>query len=160
MLSWKLSFTDEESPAGDNLISLFIEVEFEKKRMRDILNIDGLFAAIKSEGYKPLFTCSCGVFSCGGYYVFVTHLADGATLKNAYKPVNEPREQNLIEQFEYELSWKDFYFIASEVYERLCDLKSQYPKREICAGTFGPDLSNRLSEYGELLKQLRSRYEE
>lgn len=160
MYSWKLSFKDEESPAGDNLISLFIEVEFEEKIMQDILNVDGLFEAIKCEGFQPLFTCLCGDFSCGGYYVHVTHFADGAILQNAYKAIGEPREDDMIQQFEYELTWEDFYLIASEVYGRLCDLKNIYPNCEICVGTFGPDLSNRLSEYEELLKQLRSRYAE
>ena len=160
MNNWKLTFDHEESPAAEKLISIFIEVEFEKNKMKDILNIDGLFSAVQKQGFQPLFTCSCGTFGCGGYYINVSHSDNEIVFRNIYKPVEEPNEAYLIEAFECALSWEDLYFIVSEVYEKLVWISGQYQNYDVCSGTYGPGLMNRLSSYGELVREVRSRYED
>jgi hypothetical protein len=160
MFNWKLNFKHEESVASSELVSLFIEAEFEKSKMQEILNIDGVFSAIGKQGLIPLFTCSCGSFSCGGYYVKVSHLDEGISLRGRYKPVDNPAETDIIESFEYELSWEDLYIIASEVYDKLIKLKELYPGYDVCSGTFGEGVLNKINSYGLLLKELRSKYDD
>jgi hypothetical protein len=128
--------------------------------MKDILDVDALFSTIESEGYIPLFTCSCGSFGCGGYYINISHTTDGLLLRNKYKPVNNPTEGDLIDTFENDLSWEDLYFIASEVYEYMCDLVKKYPGYSLCTGAYGENLVQRLNHYEELLGILRGRYDE
>jgi hypothetical protein len=160
MDNWRLHFEHEESVAANDLISLGITVEFEGQKMKDILDIDGLFMMIESEGFIPLFTCSCGSFGCGGYYINVSHNIDGLILNNKYKPVNNPTENDLFEIFQNDLSWEDLYFIASEVYEYISDLVEKHPGYGVCSGTYGENLISKLIQYEELLDILRSRYDE
>lgn len=157
MAEWKLSFNYEESPADSKLISLFTEVEFEDVKMKGILDCDVLFLAIQESGLLPLFTCSCGTFFCGGYYVEVLHINDGLILRNTYKPVQNPTDSDILEVFEYELSWEDLYIIASEVYYKLIEIKDNYPGCEICFGTFGEGILNKIDGYGVLLNELRNK---
>lgn len=158
MHSWKLSFNYEESVAASELISLFIEVEIKEVKMEDILDVDVLFLAIQEQGYLPLFTCSCGNFSCGGYYVKVSHLDGGICFSNRYKPVDNPSEVDLIEPFECELPWKELYFVASEIYDKLIEISKSYPGYEIGCGAFGEDVVNKIERYEVLLKELQSRF--
>ncbi|WP_312522686.1 hypothetical protein [Anaerospora sp.] len=158
MSTWKLNFDSEESVASSTLISLFIEVEIKDVKMEDILDVDVLFLAIQEQGYLPLFTCSCGNFSCGGYYVKVSHLDGGICFSDRYKPVDNPSEADLIEPFECELSWKELYLVASEVYDKLIEISKSYPSYEIGCGAFGEDVLNKIDRYELLLKELRNRF--
>ena len=161
MYSWKVSFSSEESPASNNLVSLFTKVEFEKELMPDIVDIDVLFSMAKGdEGYIPLFTCVCGSFGCGGYYIKVKHIDEGLILQNSYHPVNNPSEDKLITPFEHEISWEDLYFILSEVIEYCLHLKKKYPNCGICSGTYGLNIVGNLDQYAALLQDVRLRYEE
>ena len=155
MLNWKLSFEHNESVAADKLISLFVEVEFEGHKMKDILNIEGLFSVFREQGYIPMFTCACGTFWCGGYYVKIEHLADGIVLKNGYKPVEKPTENDVIQRFEYTLTWENLFIIANEILNKLIWLKHTYPDYDVCSGTFGEGLLNRLDNYAAFLKEFQ-----
>lgn len=160
MFHWELVFNHEESVASDNLISLFIVVEWEKRKMKYPLDINGLFSAAQYEGYQPIFTCSCGTFGCGGYYMSVSHLEKGITFRNLYKPVDAPTEADLIEALEYELSWEDLYFMISEVYEKLAWLTEQYPDYDVCSGTFGPGVLGNMGRYELIMKEVQGKYED
>lgn len=158
MNNWKLTYNHEESVASNNLISLYIEVEFEGQKMKDILDADSLFSMIESDGFIPLFTCRCGFFGCGGCYVKITHTPKGIVLNNTYKPVDNPTEKDLVNTFQSDLTWEDLYFIASDVYEYICGLVEKYPVYGICCGTYDANLVPRLHRYKELLEVLGGRY--
>ena len=158
MHSWKLSFNYEESVAASELISLFIEVEIKEVKMEDILDVDVLFLAIQEQGCLPLFTCSCGNFSCGGYYLKVLHQESGIIFSDRYKPVDNPSEEDLIEPFECELSWKELYLVANEVYDKLIEISKSYPGYEIGCGAFGEDVFNKIERYKLLLNELQSSF--
>jgi len=160
MFHWKLNFEHEESVASDKLISLFIVVEFERRKMKYPLDINGLFSAAQHEGFQPIFTCSCGTFGCGGYYMNVSHSENGIVLRNFYKSVDAPTEADLIEDIEYELSWEDLYFMISEVYKKLAWLTKQYPEYDVCSGTFGPGVLGNMERYELVMKEVRGKYEE
>lgn len=160
MLNWSINFEHGESPAASDLISIFIIVEFENIEMKDIINIDGLFNIVDNAGYQPLFTCNCGDFGCGGYYVKVLHKDDGVRIINSYDPRVNPSEESLRDNFEFEISWEDLYIISSSVYDYLIEIKEKYPHCDLCSGTFSERLVGSLDKYKNILELLRSRYEE
>lgn len=82
---------------------------------------------------------------------------NGIQLKNKYKPVMQPTEHDLLETFEYELTWEDFYIVVSDVYEKLILLKGKYPGYDVCSGTFGPDIMRNIETYRLLVKEVKGR---
>lgn len=158
MFNWKFSFEYSESSADSNLMSIFIDVKFEDTKMKDILDIEGFFNSILEEGYQSLFTCSCGNFGCGGYYVKVIHGEHGIRLVNSYKPNDFPSEKDKIDSFEFNISWEDLYIMASSVLEYMNDIRCKNPGFDLCSGTYGPKLAYRLDEYELVLKSLRNKY--
>jgi len=157
MCSLKLNFSYEESVGDSTLISFYIKVNFKDKDMQKIVDVDGLFSVINKQGFLPLFTCDCGNFSCGGYYIKVIHLEDGILFDNSYKPVNEPDETQLIETFEYKLSWIDLYNIASAVYAQINLINNKYPGFNICSGAYSDIVLKNIDEYQRLLKEFKDK---
>jgi len=160
MFNWKFHFEHSESPGDSRLMSIFIKVKFEDKQMKDILNIEGLFTSIVEDGFQPLFTCDCGNFGCGGYYVKFIHEEYGIRLINSYKPESIPSEENLMDTFEFEISWEDLYIMSSSVFDYICDIKEKNPEYDLCTGSYGPRLVTRLEEYELILESLRNRYDD
>lgn len=89
----------------------------------------------------------------------VLHSDSGLVLRNTYRPVEKPTEMDLIELLEYELAWKDFYLIATEVYNKLSEIKEYHPGFEICSGVFGEGILRKMDRYGLLLNELRNKYD-
>ena len=154
MKSWNLDFSSDESPAGNNLIAICVKVTLENMNMPDILEIDGLFEAIQSEGKKPVFTCGCGNFGCGGYYIEVIHTQDGVRLINGYEPLNQ---DILKHKFEKYLSWKDIYMILDEVLAYLSELGKKHRGYEFCSGTYGPNLLEEIDSYYCVLESVKNK---
>lgn len=65
----------------------------------------------------------------------------------------------MLETFEYELTWEDFYIVVSDVYEKLILIKGKYPDYDVCSGTFGPDLMRNIETYSLLVKEVKGRCE-
>jgi hypothetical protein len=159
MFNWKVHFDHEESPGDSKLMSIFIEVEFDDVQMKDILDIDGLFTSIVEDGFQPLFTCACGSFSCGGYYVKIVRELDGIRMINSYKPKDIPSESDLMDTFDFKMSWEDLYILSSSVYENILEVKENNPEYDFCSGSYGIRLKDNLDKYESILKCLRNRYE-
>ena len=155
MNNWKLTFDNDDSPAGNNLRSIFIKATFEDNVMDRILDVDGFFKVIENEGMQPMFTCECGTFWCTGYYVDVTHSAKGIIIKNGYKADPQRNEDPLIYKFEYEINWEDLYLMAREVIGEIKALSKKYPDNHICTGVYGVDLLPNINRYEEIIKELR-----
>ena len=155
MDSWKLKFNHGKSPAGDNLVAIFIKATFEGNEMPFIFNIDGWDEAIESNGKKPMFTCECGNFGCGGYFIDVNHTAEGMKLINSYNPLEQSQ---LIEGFEYYITWEDVYLIFKEVVDYIEEISNKYKGYQVCIGTYGANLLNKINKYYRTIDKLKIRY--
>jgi len=71
----QLALTHEDSPAANDAIGVYATLTLNYAPLTYVLDIDQFFEAIALTSWSPvrlpLFTCICGVFGCGGYYVDV-----------------------------------------------------------------------------------------
>jgi hypothetical protein len=69
---------------GDNepTLGLYGAAVVNGQELPDVHDIDVFFEALTNSGPLPLFTCTCGVFGCGGYYIGVAHGADAWIWRN------------------------------------------------------------------------------
>ncbi|MBP2654661.1 MAG: hypothetical protein H6Q73_2230 [Firmicutes bacterium] len=136
-----VNITHEESPAGG--ISVFVDVYFGERKMQDILDVAVFFQAIVKSGRYPLFTCGCGCFGCGGYYVDVECTDKDWILRNKYHPL----EKSLLENFEYHVSWEQVHNVAAQIKGYIMQLIQKNPGTMLMSGTIGEvDLSNFFTE--------------
>lgn len=89
------------------------------EQLPEVLDISQFFTAIHTSGRYPLFTCGCGVFGCGGYYVDVECTRDAWILKNRYASTFDPDNAPLIEECEYHIPWEDVKKAAHEIRDLL-----------------------------------------
>lgn len=157
MDNWSIKYSHDESPAGNKLISIYIKLIFDGVEMADIVDIDGWYEAVLSEGKKPLFTCGCGNFGCGGYFMEVSHSAQGVRLKNKYHPLDE---NDLIEALDFEISWEDIFLIYTEIVDYLVEIRDRYPEYELCIGTYSDNLVIKIEKYQRIYEYLRRNYDE
>ena len=62
---------EEETDYGEPALGLYASAVVNGQELPEVLDIDVFFEALTGSGPLPLFTCTCGVFGCGGYYVGV-----------------------------------------------------------------------------------------
>lgn len=151
----KLEFEFEESPASDTAIALYISVCFHGVTMKHILDVEEFFNSLEQPGFNPLFTCSCGNFGCGGYYIEVIHKNTGLILKNSYNPLEAPGQSSMIERFEFMFSWQDVIFMGKQIQGILLEISQKWPGYSIYSGTYCClNLAERLPVYEEVLARL------
>lgn len=87
--------------------------------------------ATQQSGRYALFTCSCGIFGCGGYWVDVECTEDAWVLRNGFAPydADEPEEQVLIFAFEYRIPWEQVVAAIAQIRAALLILLSRMPDR-------------------------------
>lgn len=142
-----ISITHEESPASNGSISVMIKVRINGKEMAEILDVDNFFESIGKRGMYPIFTCTCGVFECGGYYVFVDHSETSWVLKNSYSPADDPAKSKIINTFEYHIPWEDVMKAGCKIIKFLLETHNKRPDYRIYSGSFGIDISYWIPEY-------------
>lgn len=123
-----VQLSHEPSPVGG--ISVFAKVLVGKKRMPDILDVAIFFQALEHSGRYPLFTCECGCFGCGGYYVEVECTKQEWILRNTYHPL----EKRLLERFEYHVVWKQVYQAARQIKNYVAQVAKTHPGLAIMSG--------------------------
>lgn len=121
--------------------------------MKENLDIDVFFDSLIHGGVKPLFTCDCGTFGCGGYYVEVIHSDEAYIIRNSYKPYDNVNLDAVIEEFEYSFSWQDILSIAKQICFDLRTAKRNDTESIICSGAYGIDISHKVKNYEEIIKQ-------
>lgn len=157
MEPFKLEFEYEESPASNNGIGFFITVWFNDVNMKDILDVDEFFKVIDTAGISPLFTCSCGGFGCGGYYVEAIHEKTGIVFKNSYKPLETVAESSIIERFEFTVSWEEIYRMGKQILDLLEEIIAKWPGYLIFSGSYSElDLAERIDCYRETWHRLKA----
>ncbi|WP_430882452.1 hypothetical protein [Fusibacter sp. JL216-2] len=155
MKSWSIVPNYEESPASESLISINMKLTLENIELPYIVDIDGWYDAVLSEGKIALFTCECGNFGCGGYYMKVSHSNKSLILRNRYNPLNK---NELLEELYFEIEWEDVFWIYTEFVDYIEEIHEKYPQHEICIGTYSDNLVDQLDKYLGVYDFLRSKF--
>ncbi len=122
---------------------LFVSVYINGHDMPKILDVETFFALKGLHGHVPLFTCGCGDFGCGGYYVNVSSTDMGLLLQNSYH-----RFSHLLqEEFEYRLDWQQIRGIAEEILVYLQKIREHNPQAYVTTGHGGENLLKRIDTY-------------
>lgn len=157
MANYQLAFRYEPSTVEDSLISLWVNLDLYETRMNYNLDVDAFFVSLGSDGYYPLFTCECGTFGCGGYYVEVHHDHDGINLINAYAPLSQLDPDEIINEFHYHLDWEDVLALGEEIIGIMNEISAKAADRRICCGAYGNDIAGKIDEYQAICTTIRNR---
>jgi hypothetical protein len=125
----------------------FIHVYINGNALPGILNIEAFFAIKQAEELVPLFTCGCGIFECGGYYVDVSPTDTALILHNGYHRFN----RSVQSPFEYFLDWQQVRDIAQEIITYLEKIHERNPRAHITTGYAGGNLLDHLPDYRKSL---------
>ena len=123
--------------------AVFIQVNINGNDLPKILNVEEFFTLKERKGLVPLFTCGCGDFGCGGYYVDVTCTDSALILRNSYHRFN----RSLQSTFEYHLDWQQVKGIAEEIIACLQKIQELDPQAYVTSGYVGGNLIERLPDY-------------
>lgn len=108
----------------------------------DILDVSAFFRSLREPGRTALFTCTCGVFGCGGCWTDVVHTEEAWIVRNAYDPKSDdPDCAELLEEFELSAAWDDVWATAAKIDRELAHVRTRYPDQPIVNGTVGPLLN-------------------
>lgn len=69
---------------------LLVYINGNKLAHDEVLVVEEFFNTLLRPGIYPLFTCSCGIFGCGGYYVEVIHEGQNITWRTEQIPFEDP----------------------------------------------------------------------
>ena len=122
---------------------MFVSVYINGQTMYGILNLEAFFAVKEQQGQMPLFTCGCGDFGCGGYFVDVACTDEALILHNSYHRFNHTLEA----EFEYFLDWQQVRGVAEEIIMYLQKVQERNPQAFVTQGYGGENLLDRISEY-------------
>lgn len=136
-----IEITIEQANVDDDAI--FIRVTINDNDLPGILNVEAFFAIKQENELVPLFTCGCGDFGCGGYYVNVSCTEIALILRNSYHRFN----QSLQSEFEYHLDWQQVRNIAEEILISLEKKHQGNPKAYVTSGYGRENLINRLPKF-------------
>ena len=127
--------------------ALFIQVHINGNDLPEILDIETFFAIKQQDGLVPLFTCGCGDFGCGGYYVNVSCTDAALILHNGYHRFHRSLEL----EFEYHLDWQQVKGIAEQILTHLEKLHERNPQAYVTMGHTGENLLDHLPDYRKSL---------
>ena len=137
----QIKITIEQEQIDDG--AMFVGVQINGNDMPGILNVEAFFAIKKDHERVPLFTCGCGDFDCGGYYVDVSCTDTAFILCNSYHRFN----QSLESKFEYQLDWQQVGDIAEEILTYLEKIDERNPRAFITTGYFQDNLIDHLTDF-------------
>ncbi|WP_052714227.1 hypothetical protein [Paenibacillus dauci] len=99
---------------------LFLYINGNKLAEDEILVIDEFFDSLLRPGKYPLFTCTCGIFGCGGYYVEVIHDTHSITWITEQSPFED---QLISTSKEFVFSRNHIVEVAEELRQKLNELQ-------------------------------------
>ncbi|WP_219836078.1 hypothetical protein [Paenibacillus sp. R14(2021)] len=105
------------------IIDFEILVFINQHELDDVFVLEDYFKSLNHEGKYPMFTCSCGIFGCGGFYVHVTHSKDYITWRTDHSPFKdiEIRSANL-----FKFTWKEMIRFSEELINQLNEINEIY----------------------------------
>lgn len=100
---------------------IFIVIVNDEKCDEDeVFVIDQFFESLLHVGDFPMFTCTCGIFGCGGYFVNVAHTSEGITWKTERTPFKELQHQEQPTKFNF--TWEVITKATQQLLSLLEDL--------------------------------------
>ncbi len=145
---------EEETGHGEPALGLYVSAVVNGQELPDILDIDVFFDALTGSGPLPLFTCTCGVFGCGGYYVGVARGDDAWMWRNRYAPDDEPNPGYVMEVGELRFAWPEVRAVATALLDTLHTLQRNKPGVRLMPAYSGVDLRGRLDHYAEQVQDI------
>lgn len=139
----KITIEQEEIGNGPKFIQVFIRVYMNGNDLPGILNIEEFFIIKREGGLVALFTCSCGDFGCGGYYVSISCTDTALTLHNSYHRFN----RSLQSEFKYHLDKQEVRGVAEEILNYLQKIHERNPRAYVTTGYTGGNLIDRIPDY-------------
>ncbi|AKG36177.1 hypothetical protein [Paenibacillus durus] len=106
-------------PVIDWRISLYINGH--KLYEDEVFVEDVYFKSLLYPGKYPMFTCTCGIFGCGGYYVNVVHNYETMIWTTQQSPF---MERTIKSSNKFVFSWRNIIEFTEELIQRLEELKS------------------------------------
>lgn len=79
---------------------------------------DIFFDILENEGKFPMFTCTCGIFECGGYYVEVYHHKEEVTWITEKEYIEDDSKSKFL------FSWENIISVADILIQRLDEINS------------------------------------
>ncbi|MFE4709804.1 MULTISPECIES: hypothetical protein [unclassified Paenibacillus] len=105
-------------PIVDWRIALYINGE--KLDQDEVFVVNEFFQSLLCPGKYPMFTCTCGIFGCGGYYVEVIHEVEHVSWLTEHSPFLD-RSIKTINKFVF--SWGQLINFSEELIQKLEELK-------------------------------------
>jgi hypothetical protein len=157
--SWMDQLAVTLAPAegvGDNepTLGLYASAVVNGQDWPEVLDIDVFFLALTGTGVLPLFTCTCGVFGCGGYYIGVACTAEAWIWRNRYSPDDTPNPAHVIDVGELLFAWPRVRPVAADLLATLQTLQRDTPGVRLMAASTGIDLRDRLAYYEEQVQAI------
>jgi hypothetical protein len=106
-------------PVIDWKISLYINGY--KLDEDEVFVEDVYFNSLLYPGKYPMFTCTCGIFGCGGYYVDVVHNNETMIWTTEQSPFTD---STFKDSNRFVFSWSNIIEFTEELIKRLEDLKN------------------------------------
>jgi hypothetical protein len=112
------------------------------KQLPEVFSFCVLPDAIRKSGRYQLFTCTCGIFGCGGYWVDVECTKEAWIWKNGFYPADEdePEEQWLMYEFDYRIPWSQVRVAMGQIREAILESRKLQPNywivSPLCAEPF------------------------
>ena len=135
-------------------LGLYASAVVNGQELPEVLDIDVFFEALAGTGVLPLFTCTCGVFGCGGYYIGVVCTAEAWIWRNRYAPDDAPNPAHVIEVGELRFAWPEVRSVATDLLATLHTLQREKPGVRLMAASTGIDLRDRLDHYEEQVQAI------
>lgn len=89
---------------------------------------DVFFESLCYPGHYPMFTCTCGIFGCGGYYVDVVHDNEAMIWTTQQSPYED---KTIKSTNRFVFSWSNIIDFSEKLIQRLEELQSLMISNEL-----------------------------
>ncbi|SEU19702.1 hypothetical protein [Paenibacillus sp. NFR01] len=131
-------------PIIDWKITLFINgIKLEED---EVFVPEEFFDSLRAPGKYPMFTCTCGIFGCGGYEVEVIHEDKHVVWITEQSPFADP---SVISTNTFIFSWEQIIAFSEELVRKFEELKGMMNMNQI-------DFFFEDARYKEIINKLKS----
>ncbi|WP_338543337.1 hypothetical protein [Paenibacillus tundrae] len=114
----------------------------------EVFVVEEFFKSLLNPGTYPLFTCSCGVFGCGGYYVEVVHETERIIWLTEQSPFND---QTIESSNKFVFSWVQIIKFSKGLIQEFEHLKSIMNANEL-------EFNFDIEKYHRIINEIIERY--
>jgi len=87
----------------------------------EVFVVEEFFKSILNPGKYPLFTCTCGIFGCGGYYIEVIHEVESVIWLTEQSPFDD---RTVKSSNKFIFSWEQIFKFSEDLIQKFENLKS------------------------------------